>query len=122
MKIRFKVQELINQYTIDKVILEDIQLQNNVPNNVQTYKALAEVQGVIIELLKELDIPYEIVLASSWKSSLGIKGRNRAEQKKNANEYVKKKLQLDKELKQDTADAICIGLHYINQQANDWTE
>jgi hypothetical protein len=28
-------------------------------------------------LLSEMNIPYSLVLASSWKSTCGIKGRNR---------------------------------------------
>ena len=41
--IRSKVNSLINEYDIDEVVFEDIQLQGNVANNVQTFKALAEV-------------------------------------------------------------------------------
>jgi hypothetical protein len=39
-------------------------------------------------MLDEIKMPYEIVASSSWKSSLGIRGRARAEQKKNAQEWV----------------------------------
>ena len=49
-----------------------------------TFKVLAEILGVLEELLTELKIPYETVFASSWKSSLNIKGRDRATQKRNA--------------------------------------
>jgi hypothetical protein len=49
-----------------------------------TYKALAEVIGVIIELAAEKKLPYELVHSSSWKSELGIKGRTRPDQKRNA--------------------------------------
>jgi hypothetical protein len=45
---------------------------------------LAEVFGVLAELCIELDIPQSAVLASVWKSKLGIKGAARAEQKRNA--------------------------------------
>ena len=41
-KIREKVAELIANYGIDYVAFEDIQLQQNVQNNVQTFKVLAE--------------------------------------------------------------------------------
>jgi Holliday junction resolvasome RuvABC endonuclease subunit len=79
MGIRNKVNELINKFNIEKVILEDIQLQNNVSSNVVTYKTLAEVIGVITELCAELKLPYELIHSSSWKSSLNIKGRTRPE-------------------------------------------
>lgn len=77
--IRHSVKKLINAYNIEKIILEDIQLQSSVANNVTTYKALAQVIGVIIELAAELHLPYELVHSSSWKSSLNIKGRTRPE-------------------------------------------
>jgi hypothetical protein len=55
--------------------MEDIQLQENV----QTFKALAEVFGVVYELVTSLNLPIETILASVWKSGLGIKGKNRPE-------------------------------------------
>lgn len=111
MKIRNSIQRLIKDYEIDEVIMEDIQLQNNVQNNVQTFKTLAEVFGVIYELLTEMNIKNSAVLASSWKSTLGIKGRTRPEQKKNAQEYVINTY--GKKPTQDECDAICIGCHRI---------
>lgn len=108
--IRDKVAELINTQGIDKVLIEEIQLQNTVGNNVVTFKKLAYVQAVIIELLNEISIPYEIVASSSWKSTLGIKGRARAEQKKNAQIYVNTTYGI--KAIQDICDAICIGAHY----------
>lgn len=55
--IRNKVKKLIEDNNITEVVMEDIQLQNNVVNNVQTFKKLAEVFGVISELLTEMKIP-----------------------------------------------------------------
>ncbi len=48
-------------------------------NNVVTYKKLAYVQAVLIQMFDELKLLYEIIASSSWKSTLGIKGRARAE-------------------------------------------
>jgi hypothetical protein len=45
---------------------------------------LAEVFGVIYELVTEMKLKNSAVLASSWKSTLGIKGKDRSEQKRNA--------------------------------------
>ena len=110
VKIRNKVISLINQYNIDKIILEDIQLQEQI-NNVATYKVLAEVLGVLEELCSELKIPHEIVHSQTWKSTLGIKGRERATQKRNAQAFVEKLYSI--KASQDESDAICIGTHYI---------
>ena len=63
-------------------------MQGNVTNNVQTFKVLSEVFGVILETVRELNIDYDIVPSVTWKSTLGIKGRTRPEQKRNAQQYV----------------------------------
>ena len=107
--IRNKVKNLIEDNKIDEVIIEDIQMQGNVVNNVQTFKVLAEVFGVISELLVEMKIPQSAVLASSWKSALGIKGRARADQKRNAQQWVITAYGVKPT--QDECDAICIGAH-----------
>ena len=106
-KIKNKILELINEYDIDELIFEDIQLQNNVTQNVQTFKILAEVYGLIDQMASELKIPHRSYLASSWKSQLGIKGKDRAEQKRNAQKYVMSTYGV--KCTQDEADAICIG-------------
>lgn len=114
--IREKIQELIEEYQVDTIIFEDIQLQEKVNgqqmiNNVQTFKKLAEVFGVVYELATELKIKNEAVLSSSWKSVLKIKGQQRTDQKRNACTYVQ--TQYSVKCSQDEADAICIGTYYL---------
>lgn len=121
--IRNKVKKLIEDNNITEVVMEDIQLQNNVVNNVQTFKKLAEVFGVISELLTEMKIPQTAVLASSWKHTLGIKGSTRPVQKRNAQLFVETKYNISPT--QDECDAICIGIHYTTNNPNDgfdWAE
>lgn len=122
VKIRNKIKELIDQYKPNHVIYEDIQQQNNVANNIQTFKVLAEVYGIISELLEELAIPHSTVISTSWKSTLGIKGRTRQEQKQNAQQHVVDTYGI--QVTQDIADAICIGEHYLKQNQNQcaWTK
>ena len=110
MKIRTKVFHLIREYDVDTVLLEDIQLQGQT-NNVETYRKLAEVLGVLEELCCELKIPHEIIHSQTWKSGLDIKGRDRATQKRNAQAFVA--ATYGKKVSQDESDAICIGAHYI---------
>lgn len=117
IQIKQQVSELIDKFKIDEVVLEDIQMQANVVNNVVTFKTLAWVQSVILVLCAERGIPATLVLASSWKHTLGIKGANRAAQKKNAQEYVLNNYSI--KTIQDTVDAICIGLHYIKQNSEE---
>lgn len=119
--IRMKVSQLIDNYDIDEVVFEDIQLQGNVANNVATFKALAEVFGVLYELFVMLKMPRTAVLSTVWKSTLGIKGKDRAAQKKAAQVWVEKTYGIKPT--QDECDAICIGAHYVNNKVEvfDWS-
>ena len=120
VQLRQFLIELIETYKIDYVIYEDIQQQNNIANNIQTFKTLSEVYGVVSELLEELKIPHSSVLSAQWKSTLGIKGKNRSEQKRNAQQYIQDNYGIKPT--QDEADSICIGLHYLKKNTNDWTD
>ena len=124
VKIRNYIQQLIINEQITEVAIEDIQLQNNVINNVETYRALAEVRGVLEELFQEMQIPYTIVLAGTWKSKLGIRGARRPEQKRAAQEYISNTYGL-KPI-QDICDAICIGDYIIQTSKQnkgcDWSD
>lgn len=115
-KIRNQVSKLIVENQIEQIYIEDIQLQNNVGNNVVTYKALAEVIGVVSELAYSFKIPQTLVASSTWKSNLGIKGRARAEQKRAAQQWVIDKFNIKPT--QDECDAICIGYYSANKSSD----
>lgn len=100
---------LIDIYKPDLVAFEDIQFQNNVQNNIDTFKKLAEVFGVFYETLTEINQDFEIVPSVTWKSNLGIKGSKRQEQKQNAATWVEKTYSVRPT--QDECDAICIGAY-----------
>ena len=67
--------------------------------------------GVLEELCCELNIPHKIIHSQTWKSQLDIKGRDRAAQKRNAQNYVIETY--GKKVSQDESDAICLGSAYI---------
>lgn len=125
LTLRDWVKDTIGTEKIDLVGIEEIQLQQ-IPGtkrdvNVATFKKLAYVQAILIELCIDLGIKYEIVPSTRWKSHLDIRGSKRAEQKKSAQEYITKKYGITPT--QDECDAICIGL-YLTQEKNnglDWT-
>ena len=121
-KIRKKVLSLINEFDINEIAFEDIYMDGQKINNVQTFKALAEVFGVLYELFTDLQIPNTAILAGTWKSTLNIKGIKRTEQKQNAQKYVLNEYNI--KATQDECDAICIGSHYIqtNKPAFDWSD
>lgn len=117
------VEKLICDNDIEEVAFEDIQMQNQI-NNVQTFKVLAEIFGVTQEYLVEQGHSYHIVSSNTWKSQLNIKGKQRAEQKKNAQAYVLE--HYNKKVSQDESDAICIGSCIVLQNKNkkaafDWS-
>ena len=120
VEIRQKIISLIEEYDIDTVAFEDIQLQNNVVQNVKTFKMLAEVFGVILELLQERKMKYYVVAPNVWKATFKIAGHGREVEKKASQAYIAETYGL--KCTQDEADAACIGTHIIKNQVQsyDW--
>lgn len=121
--LRQWLNDFIDDKEIDKVILEDIQMQLEVETrqkvygegnivNVETFKKLAGLQGILHELCIQKEVPVEIYHSSVWKSTCGIKGAHRTEQKKNAQDYIFNKYGV--KVIQDIADAVCLGEHACN--------
>lgn len=112
--LRNQILKLIQDNDIEVVAFEDIQMQTSIGSNVQTFKVLANVYGIILELLEEIKMKYYIVPSVKWKSTLNIKGKKRPEQKQNAQNYVVETY--DVKPTQDECDAICIGAHIIQTE------
>ena len=109
------------EYDIDEVVFEDIQLQEmNGSREVglKTFKILAEVFGVVHELLTELQMDYTIVPPIVWKATFKIAGKGRAKEKKMAQEYVFNTYGI--RCTEDEADATCIGAHVIKKQESEF--
>ena len=120
-KIRNKIISLINQYEIDEVVFEDIQLQDMAGGKdvgIKTFKILAEVFGVVHELMNELNMDYNIVPPIVWKATFKIAGKGRKVEKKLAQEYVLNTYGIN--CTEDEADATCIGAHIIKKQASEF--
>jgi Holliday junction resolvasome RuvABC endonuclease subunit len=121
LQVKNYLINMIDFWKPDKVILEDIQLQQFGPkssNNIEgvtTYKGLAKLQGVLINTLIEYGIEYSVVHTGTWRESCGIKGKSRTDRKKSAQLIVKDIYNVN--VTQDEADAICIGL-YATQKKN----
>ena len=118
--IRQTIISLIDKYEIDTVAFEDIQLQNNVVQNVKTFKMLAEVFGVILELLHEKKIKYYVVPPIVWKATFKFAGKGRAAEKKAAQTWIAENYGI--KCTQDEADAACIGTHILKTENEnyDW--
>ena len=116
-KIRNKIIGLIKEHEIDEVVFEDIQLQDMAGGRdvgIKTFKILAEVFGVVHELMTELDMDYTIVPPIVWKATFRIAGKGRSAEKKLAQKYVLTTYGI--ECTEDEADATCIGAHVIQKQ------
>ena len=121
VSIRQTILKLIKDYNIDTVAFEDIQLQNNVVQNVKTFKMLAEVFGVVQETLQEIGIDYYIIPPVVWKSTIGIAGKGREKEKTLAQQYIVNTYGV--KCTEDEADAACLGTHVIKRQNSefDWS-
>ncbi len=86
-------------------------------NNVSTYKILAEIFGITHEFVTEFKYKYYIVSSNTWKSKLNIKGKQRVEQKRNAQAWVQDTYGL--KVTQDEADACCIGASLLVKDKNE---
>ncbi len=129
LKIHDFIINKVQEWDIDTIAFEDIQLQSSVKNNVKTFKVLAEVFGVVQMTAVELNKNYKVIPSATWKSKLQIKGVERPEQKKNAQLFVCQKYNI--KATQDESDAICIGLcassvkglvEHSKEEGFDWSE
>lgn len=102
------IREVISEQQPDVVVLEDVMLIKSP----QTAKILARLQGVIIGCCQAADIPYCVLLPSTWRKTLGFKqGRvSRTELKEQAIRLVETVYNL--QVGTDEADAICIAMAY----------
>ena len=123
VQFRKKVSHLIDEYEIDEIVFEDIQLQDvngNKDTGIKTFKVLAEVFGVMHELCSEIKMPYTAVLPIKWKAHFKIAGKGRTQEKKMAQAYVEKTCGM--KCTEDEADSLCIALYHFDQSnVFDWS-
>lgn len=111
--IRQWLLNMINKWNPDKVGIEDIQLQTYTGGKgqtnyaVTTYKTLAHLQGVLMELLFTHKVDYILVHSQTWKAFCGIKQKTRSDQKRAAQLKVTEWYNI--KVSQDESDAICMG-------------
>ena len=68
-----KIIQLIDETNASFIVFEDVQFQRNYG----TFKQLSQLQGVIMAYLFKLDIGFQIIEPSAWKSFCSIKGGKR---------------------------------------------
>ena len=110
----------------DFVGIENIQLQSfgNNQYQVETYRVLANLQGVLIDTLFEACIDHDLVSVNTWRNYCNVgQGTGRENKKKQAQDKVK--LWYNQNCTQDEADAICIGkyfAHLLKNNKSTWGE
>lgn len=123
VQIRSIINNLIIVHDINEVVFEDIQLQDvngNKETGIKTFKILAEVYGVIDELLTEQDIPHSAVLPIKWKAHFKIAGKGRTQEKKMSQAFASQVY--GAQCTEDEADSLCIALyHYDTTNVFDWS-
>lgn len=120
VSIKQQVLNLIEEYKINEVVFEDIQLQGNVVQNVKTFKMLAEVIGTLETAFIENNVPYEIVAPVVWKANIKVAGKGRTKEKAMTQQWVKTTYGLD--CTEDEADSVGIGAYAVNQKNDfDWS-
>ena len=123
-RVKHWLLNILNEWKPDLVGLENIQLQSYGPKNdyqVETYRILANLQGVILDTLLENNVKSELVYAVEWRATCGVgEGTGRENKKKAAQNKVK--IWYDLNCTQDEADAICIGKHFTSKRKKSWGE
>lgn len=110
-----KLKNLIEVYNAEEVYFEGIQRQQNV----ETFKKLAMIQGIVYYCTQVLRVPCKELAPSHWRSVIKEKyrinfGKVRAEQKQKAQKFVKDHFQID--ATEDECDAICLGLAALYEE------
>lgn len=123
-KFKYWLTEKVKAWEIDMIFVEDIQLQtygNHNSPQVEVYRTLAKLQGVILDTLFELNLPFKLVYSSTWRKACGIGESNRENKKKVAQQKVANWYNIN--ATQDEADAICLGKYAIKHNKREtWGE
>ena len=99
--------------------IENIQLQKYGAKatdvQVKTFQTLANLQGVLVDVIFEAKVDTDKVYPSEWRSYCGINdGETHRDAKKKAAQ-AKVKIWYDMDCTEDEADAICIGKYFCNK-------
>ncbi len=125
MHIKELVSTIIKAYDIKAIFIEDIQMRCNV----MSFKKLAQLQGVLVNLFEENEYLYGLVAPSQWQSFCKARGRKTSEIKASVIEtkhsglkeskilsiqFVKDQFGIDTD-NDNLADAIAIGWYVVNE-------
>ena len=101
---------LVRTNEVAFVFIEGVQVQRNP----RVYEVLAKLAGALEVMLYESGYLVNVVKASEWRKRVGIKGRKRADVKKEAIEMVKEIYDL--EATEDECEAILFARAFAMEQ------
>ena len=105
------LEKIIDCAKPDFIGIENVQLQHN---QVELYRKLCNLQGVLVDTCFEKNIPCELAYSTQWRQYCGVgEGIGRENKKKQAQDKVM--LWYSQKCTQDEADAICIGKYFCNK-------
>jgi Holliday junction resolvasome RuvABC endonuclease subunit len=112
-QVKLWLRAALKEWQPDFVGIEHIQLQTfgakNAPQ-VEMYRVLANLQGVLLDTLYEEKIECGLVYSSTWRKTLAVEASGRENKKKAAQDKVQNWYHI--KCTQDEADAICIGKYF----------
>jgi len=113
-EIKLWLISMIENWQCDIIGIEGIQYQQTM--GVTTFQTLARLQGILMDLCVELNIPYVICPTNTWRAHCGVKGTKRTDKKRSMQLLVKE--WYDVTVSDDIADAVGIGKYVsdTNQQ------
>lgn len=108
--IKMWAASMINNWKPDYIGIEGIQFEKEF--GVTTFQTLARLQGVLMELCYEQNIPFEICPTNTWRHHCKVKGQSRPDKKRSCQLLVKD--WYDITVNNDISDAIGIG-KYVSE-------
>lgn len=116
-----QLKDFINKHDIDTVVYEGIWQSNTSKNNVDTFKKLAKVQASIEDFSFKDKLKFVEFSVNEWRSylPLGLKGKGhptREAIKKAVVAYIDKQYPKLIDEKEDTKEAIAMGLAWIKRE------
>lgn len=125
-QVKHWLKEVIKEWKPDFVGIEHIQLQTFGKNNspqVEMYRVLANLQGVLLDTLFEEKVECGLVYSTTWREAVGIVASGRENKKQAAQNKVQTWYNI--KCTQDEADAICVGKYFLlnlNKKKTTWGE
>ena len=118
-QVKHWLKAALKEWEPDFVGVENIQLQHygkdGNQTKVKTFQTLANLQGVILDVLFEASVDNELVRPSEWRSYCGINDGDTHRNAKKIAAQSKVKIWYDLDCSEDEADAICIGKYFCGK-------